>query len=362
MFEDINDELNIFCKRLNSITSYIDLVENEKKLSKLFNQSEEIRNNKELSEVINLINENINSQVVYNAIIISLYSCYENYIDNILTKYLENLSNLNILYSNLPKAIQDNHTRLSGEFLSNLNRYKNYYLNPIDVVNNLSNCLNTNDKYILNKKILIMHPGNLGIEALNGLFSQVGIDNLLLKIKVNKYYKQYYKQENDIEGDEALNRIISSLNFTLAFQCLQDLVNRRNVIAHSWNEDERLNMEIIKEKYIIFFIMIGKAIHSILATELYSILYKNDKLVKFEVVHKVIDNRIVCLNNGNIKIKKGDYIFIKRGNDKYSVSKILNMEINKEKVEKCEDRNRDIGIELDDNINIRNQFFMYVNM
>lgn len=30
MFEDINDELNIFCKRLNSITSYIDLVENEK--------------------------------------------------------------------------------------------------------------------------------------------------------------------------------------------------------------------------------------------------------------------------------------------------------------------------------------------
>lgn len=359
MSEDINEELSIFCNRLESINNYINLIESERKLAKIPN--EKMKNMKELYDTVVYIKDNANSQVIYNAIIISLYSCYENYIDNILTKYLDKLSNSNIKYTNLPKPILENHIRLTGNFLSNSNRYKNYDLMEMDVINNLYSCLNENDEYFLNNRILITHAGNLGINALVSLFAQIGINNLLEKVKETIEYKEYYKIQNDIKNERELKRILSNSDSTIIFNTLQDLVNRRNEIAHSWNEDDRLSIQTIKEVYINFFIAFGKAIKDIIINELYAVLYANGKLIELSIIYNVFNNKVVCLNNMNQKLKRFDYIYVIKSNKKAYAMKIQNLQINKKNIEECNNENIDIGIELDRNITKNDKFFCIAN-
>ncbi len=359
MLEDIDKELITFYNRLDSIKEYINLIETEKELLKIDIESEKSNFKEQFSKIIMSIKNNKNSQVVYNAIIISLYSCYENYIDSILTKYLEKFSVLNIPYKKLPKQILDNHITFVGNFLSNNHRYKNYELEQADVINNLNNCLSNDNEYHLNSRILITHSGNLGIEALNKLFTQVGITNLFGKIKENKEYSNYYGIQNEIKDENEVKRILSNSNDEIIFYILQDLVNRRNGIAHTWNEDERISIETIKEKYIEFFIIFGKSIHDVIISEIYNILYKNKKLFEFKIIHKVIDNKIVCLNNGNQKIILNSYLYVVKTTGKGYAMRIENIQQNNNDIKKTAKNNADIGIKVDGYIKTSDKFFYF---
>ena len=83
MLENIEEEYLAFCKRLDSINQYINLLDSEKNFFKSALVDEEIQEKDYIIKLIEDIKYNMNSQVIYNAIIISLYSCYENFIDNI---------------------------------------------------------------------------------------------------------------------------------------------------------------------------------------------------------------------------------------------------------------------------------------
>ena len=86
MLEDIKKEYMTFCNRLEAIKEYINLLDSEKNFVTLASCDKELEENEKLANIIQSIKNNTNSQVTYNAIIISLYSCYENFIDCILTK------------------------------------------------------------------------------------------------------------------------------------------------------------------------------------------------------------------------------------------------------------------------------------
>ena len=361
MLENIEEEYSAFCKRLDSINQYINLLDSEKNFFKSSLVDEEIQEKDYIIKLIEDIKYNMNSQVIYNAIIISLYSCYENFIDNILIKYLETISNLGIKYEKLPKNILDNQIIQLGNYLSNTNRYKNYDLKYVDVINNLNNCLNGESEYKLNTRILITHSGNLGIDSLKTLFSQIGINNIFEKIKYDKFFEEYYMIENDVADIEELRRIFGSIEEKILFTILFDLVNRRNGIAHSWNEDDRLSIQTIQDKYIKFFSVFGKAIKDIIINEIYNILFDNNLLYEFSTIHQVINNKIVCLNNGNQKITKNDYIYAVSGDNKTKTIKIINIQINRNDVELVEEMNVDIGIEVDGYIKEGYKFYHYNN-
>lgn len=361
MLDNIEEEYLTFCKRLDSINQYINLLDSEKNFLKSALEDVEIQGKDYIIRIIEDIKANVNSQVIYNAIIISLYSCYENFIDNILIKYLETISSLGIKYEKLPKNIIDNQIVQLGNYLSNSNRYKNYDLQYADVINNLNNCLNGESEYKLNARILITHSGNLGIDSLKTLFNQIGINNIFEKIKQNKSYEDYYMLENEVADVDELKRIFGATEEKILFSILQDLVNRRNSIAHSWNEDDRLSIQTIQEKYIKFFSNFGKAIRDIIINEIYNILYENNLLYEFSTIHRVINNKIVCLNNGNQKITKNDYIYAVTGDNKTKTIKIINIQIDRNDVELVEEIDTDIGIEVDGYIKNGYKFYHYNN-
>lgn len=350
IFDTLNKEVETFDKRLESIIIYINKVEEERNLIQL-NQEKKLKNlNQNLKKYIELITIENSSTINYNAVIISLYGCFENFIDNILVDFLEIISSLEIEYEKLNKAILTNHQRLVGNFLSNINRYRNYELTTKDVINRLNSCLNNQQNFKLNSRILITHGGNLNFEALNSLFNQIGIQNIWYKIKYTKEFKEYYKKKNNISDDKSIEKLFKiNKNLNLLFNIINDLVERRNSVAHSWEEESRISFQEIKEDYIKFLQSISKAIHRILIEEIYEYLYNNNKLLKIDKIYNLYCHQILCINSGESCINKFDYIYIVFNNNKKKLFKILNMQINKKNVNKC-DKEEDIGIQLDERI------------
>lgn len=357
MLEDIEKEYIIFCDRLNAIKEYINLLDSEKNFVTLVFSDKEIKKNEKLTDIIQSIKNNVNSQVTYNAIIISLYSCYENFIDCILIKYLELISQLGIPYDKLPPRILETQQQQIGLFLSNPQRYKNSDFKCVDIIDKFNTCLKENDNYVLNTKLLINHSSNLGLDSLKSVFAQIGISDILKKIKKHDKYINYYMKEKALSDKKETKKILLSIDNSMIFYILQDLVSRRNEIAHSWNEYDRLSIQTLKNEYITFFINIGETIRDVIITEVYSVLYKNNLLNEFKTIHNVYNNNIVCLNNENQMLKKGDYIFVIGEIPK--IVKISNIQINHKDIECVDESNIDVGIKVDGYIKENNKFYYY---
>ena len=358
MLEDIKKEYIIFCDRLNAIKEYINLLDSEKNFVTLTLSDEELKENEKLTDIIQSIKNNVSSQVTYNAIIISLYSCYENFIDSILIKYLELISQLGISYDKLPPKIMETQQYQIGLFLSNPQRYGNLGFKCSEVIENFNDCLKENDNYVLNTKLLITHSSNLGLKSLRDVFNQIGITDSIIKIKKNDNFIKYYMNEKSLNRLEA-EEILLSTDDSMIFYILEDLVNRRNEIAHSWNEFDRLSIQTLKDEYINFFFYIGEAIKNIIITEIYSILFKNNLLDEFTTVHDVYNNEIVCLNNENQIIKNGGYIFCVNGENYQKALEITNIQINNQDIECVTESNKKIGIKVNGYIKINNKFYYY---
>ena len=227
-----------------------------------------------------------------------------------------------------------------------------------DIISKLNSCLNKEENFKLNNRILITHSGNLTIESINNLFTQVVIRYIWHRIKGTNNFITYYKEKENIIEDEVIEEIFkNNKNDNILFGIIGDLVERRNSVAHSWNEDDRIGNQEIKEKYIPFLKTISKSIYRIIIEEIYGYLCNNNKLVKIEKFYKLCyNNQVLCINSGENNIEKNDFIYIVDRSKKYLVQ-IVNIQIDRNNVDKCNEQ-EDVGLQLD--IKITNVDEIYI--
>jgi hypothetical protein len=115
----------------------------------------------------------------------------------------------------IANEIKQKHIKKSGEFLVNSNRFKNFEINELEVIKNLYSCFEE-EKFSLNKELLLTHSGNLGIDQLIELFNDLGIKNSKAKILGKKKFVEYIKNKNELSKYEE-DRIISYIedNFNI---------------------------------------------------------------------------------------------------------------------------------------------------
>jgi phosphatidylserine/phosphatidylglycerophosphate/cardiolipin synthase-like enzyme len=166
MLEDFKVQLGMFCNRITEIENYVDLIELEKYLYKKPRQNEKLKD---------CLRRNYNSSVFYNALIITIYGCYENFVDKLLIAFLDKLSKYFTDYNKFSKKFRDTHMKITGEFLQNSQRFRDLDITVDDTIENLFTCISGKTDFKLNNKLLIKHSGNLTIKALNELFGQIGI-------------------------------------------------------------------------------------------------------------------------------------------------------------------------------------------
>lgn len=336
-----------FIENLKTITEYID-AQNAQKLA-----FEEIilLDPEKKENLSNYLNQGLayfelsgklqNSPIVYNAIIISFYGFFEQYIDNVFNDYLSILSKYSILYEHLPDKIKEKHIKRLGDYLSNPQRYKNYELTPDIAISNAYNRITQNTfAFNENTRLLLAHSGNLTIEQIINLAQEFGIQSLYTEIVSDIEFKEYCCKKYDYQQTD-YQRLVKT-NSKGLFKPIDDLVHNRNQIAHG-NCDERISTKTIKDDFIPYFSVFAKVLKDKLIANLFNVLYMNNKL--FDLGHpiKVFSKHIAGINSKHQTIRIGDYIFCINSKTKKAL-KIESLEIKNNSVEVVQNSNEDIGI------------------
>ena len=157
-----------------------------------------------------IIKRVVETPIQYNAVIISIYGCFERYIDNVFNEYCLAIYGVIDNYDNLPEKMKEKHIKKLGDFLSNPQRYKNCELTDKQAVKNAVAAFNNpKEGFGNNQKLILSHGSNLKIEQILELANDLGIKNFENSIVSNYLFKSYFFKR-EIFNEETYNRLISN--------------------------------------------------------------------------------------------------------------------------------------------------------
>ena len=273
----------------------------------------------------------------YSLIIITMYGVLESFIEEVLSAYLFSLCDKIKHYSNLPETLVKNHLDLSAKLIGNTS-IKYGSITKENIISNLHSCLNqSKEAYKLNIEAFTQHTANFRIDTIQECFKMVGVENIRDSIKksspiINFLIQDYSREE------------IGTLPDSKYFEILEELVQRRNVIAHGSKIDDLLSLDIL-DQYCSYIISLMESIYLSLLEKYYEIMVSKNIAQKIGSSIKVIDNRIVCINSSNINIKIGQVLIGKNGKDVFSWGKIESIQLDGKDINEVEaDKAVDIGM------------------
>lgn len=269
----------------------------------------------------------------YNAVIISLYGIVENNIEKFVMGYLEAIEKEVFIYNILDKKLIDNHFMLSIQLIKLRieDRHQKFqHLKKEDILSQLNNCTNNVKGYRFNKEAFIINSGNLKHSRNIEIFKNINVD-------IDKEIKKF--PEFSLKTDTLFNK-------------LDDLVDRRNEVAHGGASDILDNSEITP---IIDFI-------EIYLTKIYeslSIQIENEtNRFKKEVFGILIERFKLCsstilgiIEGVKFDLKIGDEIYIETSNKEILKSKIIDL--------RTFPNSDSITIKLDTEIKENQKFYAY---
>lgn len=348
--------VNKFLERTNEIEIFLDNISSQKKFLSELESVKEILLERDLKSILDY-EEKIkllsNSAVQYNAVIISIYGCFEFFIDSILTEYVNEIFKIGDIYESLPEKIKERHIRKIGEYLSNQNRFNGYDLNQYSVIEDVYKCLSNNAEAKLIMPLLLAHGGNMSYPQLIDLMTELGISNVKNKILQNDYFIEYFRDQGKIHEYEASLAGKDSL----LFKNLSDLVQERNNVAHGWVIDNRISFIDVKDRILKFVKCLANTLCDILINESFDKLFENNKLKKFDNAIAVYNNHILCLNIKEATLYIGGYIYAKTEDGQSRCLLIENIQIDGKNCIKVEGGNIDIGLQINKRVKSTYEFY-----
>lgn len=304
-------------------------------------------------DLLNYYKSIIDSSLQYNAIVINLYGAYENFISKISKSYLIVLFNNAKSIEDLPKKLVKKYQSNVGNYLNNNSKFSNYDIKVNQVISNYNDFLNSNFSNI-NYELLLNHSGNLNYEHLKDYLKEIGIlgDKSICESSLLKNFYIDNGLYDEMEFNEKKNRVPSDL-----FNPLNNLVNTRNTVAHTGEEENRISVNEFDNLIIPFLNIISRIITEMIIDR---INYYKKENSKFDII-KIYNDKILCINNNSQNIKIGDMV-IYRKNNVIHTAIIKKIEIYHNSVEETGTEPIDVGCELDSKINNDCQIIDICNM
>ena len=257
----------------------------------------------------------------YKASIISLYGLLEKYVELWIKEYLDSLSNVVPEYNKIDQKIRDNHFELSLKLINTITTRetaKYQHLTKEEVLKKLNDCIVNPTKYQINTDAFVLLSGNLKHNKIVELFNKLNLDlnDELLK-------------NEELKNEIGLNQnTISRIEKDIVYNKINDLVERRNQIAHGSEEvDDILSISEL-EPYIQF---LDKYCQAIFQT-LFEQLIKQESIHIFQKIENVIDtyaNKVLAFELKNYTIKVGDMLIVETKEGRFYKKPILTIELNK---------------------------------
>lgn len=259
----------------------------------------------------------------YKAIIISLYGILEKFIEIWIKEYLDALSDIIPEYNQFEDKIKEQHFELSLKLISTITSRtssKYQHLTKEQVLKKLNNCIENPLNYTFNTEAFVLLSGNLKHNKIVELFKLLNID-LNNKLKINQTIIKYIKYTRQKED-------IGELKTEILYEEINQLVERRNEIAHGSENIEDFQDHSILESYIQFLENYCQAIFEILTEE----IIKQESVYKFQQIKEVINvfnNEILAFEIENYELKLEDVIIIETAEGRFFKKSISDIQIDK---------------------------------
>ena len=346
---------NLFSNRIDDISAFI---QNMMSSNDTWGSFENFELSEEQQNLLNYVQSSSGKTIQYNAVIISLYGCFENYIDTVFSRYLDFVFSGVSEYDNLPKKIKEKYTSKLSEYLTAPNRFYGIDIPTVKLLDDYLKVLNSNFSETVNKTFLLMHSGNLRLEQLNTFMVEMGIQNPKSKIYSNTLMKSFHM---DVLGyDEADYTLKVSRDSQDLSMYLDKLVDQRNSVAHGWVESNRISIYDFNTYLIPYMKVLAEVLLRILLCESIKFLPKEETAKKFEEKPLAVYNHnIVCLHIIGQTVSTNDYMMYVVG-DNIQCAKIHCIQINKKNIERISGEECDVGIKIDTRISEADKVYLFV--
>jgi hypothetical protein len=285
-------------------------------------------------------------QFNFNSHIISIYGAYENFIEKMMSEYLQKLCSIVVNFSELPNEIQKNNLIKTMDILKKLDYPKYKHLKSSSLVEILHKNMNQ-DSPFLNIEAFKSHTANFRIGVIDSYFADVGISNLSRKI-INYSPLKEYLDDKYHNYQQIKNEII--------FSEIDDICNTRNQIAHGVQSIQLLG-ETVLNSYIDFFILFSESLLELLKDHFLEIKFSLNKTI-FKPIN-VYQKNIIGFNTNGIKLNMSNKILLKKENvfPKYYSADILEIRKNNNSVDEIKSGDSiDISMKITTEVNNRVNF------
>ncbi|MEA5528674.1 MAE_28990/MAE_18760 family HEPN-like nuclease [Dolichospermum sp. UHCC 0684] len=287
----------------------------------------------------------------YKASIISLYGLLEKYVELWIKEYLDSLSNVVPEYNKIDQKIRDNHFELSLKLINTITTRetaKYQHLTKEEVLKKLNDCIVNPTKYQINTDAFVLLSGNLKHNKIVELFNKLNLDlnDELLK-------------NEELKNEIGLNQnTISRIEKDILYNKINDLVERRNQIAHGSEEvDDILSISEL-EPYIQFLDKYCQAIFQTLFEE----LIKQESIHIFEKIENVINtygNKVLAFELENYTIKVGDMLIVETKEGQFYKKPILTIQLKNESYQELTVLEKtNIGVSVEPKIKDNQTFYI----
>lgn len=234
----------------------------------------------------------------YNSLIISLYGYFERFVENSITSYIDQVSQVVMDYGNLPEKISLNHYQLSLTLLSKVNhaRYEGI-LTKEAIIAKLHKCMNESGPYQLNIEAFLQHNSNFRSRVVDEVFQYLNFPKISDRIKADREFYLYSIQRLGLNDGDVISEEIS-------FGLMNELAQRRNDVAHGI-ETEILQNNLVEE-FIIFFEHYSKALTRVCASDLLKFTQTHLSTPMGHVTGLFRNGSVVCLATNHVPLKLGD--------------------------------------------------------
>lgn len=262
----------------------------------------------------------------YSLIIITLYGIFESYVEKMMCAYLNALRLRVNTYADLPDALRRKHIELSTKLIGT-NSTKYGEIRPSVIIANLNSCLNQeSEPYQLNVEAFRQHSSNFRKDALREFFIQAGAENVQEYITKDSQLTGFIRKTMGEDESE------EKLPFSKYFEMLDDLIERRNVVAHGSEVDDLLSFDYL-DQYAEYISLLMAPIYEALLYDYYCITIKANTVNTLGLPIKVFNNSIVCINSSHYGIKVGDTLIGMNSQGEIQWGAIQSIEIDGKRVQ-----------------------------
>lgn len=342
---------DVFLRRLSEIKEYIDqtMMQHE-----LIDSIECKVENIEPSEksYFGYLKALKSSTIQYNAIIISIYACYEHFVDSAASQYCGMVFQKSESFDDLPSRLKEKLRNKIGEYLSNPKRFPED-IDLVRTVENYSMMLSSDLSTPVDLRFVVNHSGNLRSSEVVKLFQDITGMDITPHILHSQWIKAFYI-DNDLMDEEEFAqknaRAAQNLKNSEIMKPLEELVSQRNSVAHSWREDSRIGIDYISDTIIPFLRALSFTLLEICIISYLTLFNDAASTLQNGTPIATYNHNIVCFNNQATAFSVGDYIIY--GTEQQSkCAKILSLQHNSVAIDSVDSsQNIDVGIKIDGKI------------